>query len=83
MRERQLPALMIIQETEHLVIVRPPRTDTVTGEVLQDFEWLYMQGYRPLSCIKVYKDSHIHNTEDAILCEKIVPIKLEQKRDDV
>lgn len=58
------PTLTIIQESEHFVILRPPRKYTKQSEALKDFEFILSAGYRPLALMVIGGD-------DAILCEKL------------
>lgn len=48
MREREPQSIVIIQESPHFVIVRPPRMDTRKSEILEDLEFLLSKGFRPL-----------------------------------
>lgn len=67
-RER---AIVILQESAHFVIVRPPCATTTQGEVLDDFEFIWASGYRPLAVFKAF--GGVDSKEDAILCEKMEP----------
>ena len=64
MRERVQPSIVIIHESLHFVIVRPPRTDTLKSEILEDLEFLLSKGFRPLSFTTI-------NNSDVIICQKL------------
>ena len=57
-------SMVIIQESLHFVIVRPPRMDTRKSEILEDFEFLSWKGFRPLSFTTIKE-------HDAIVCQKL------------
>ena len=63
MREREPLSIVILQESPHFVIVRPPRMDTRKSEILEDLEFLLSKGFRPLSFTTM-------NGHDAIVCQK-------------
>ena len=64
MREREQLSIVIIQESPHFVIVRPPRMDTLKSEILEDLEFLLSKGFRPLSFTTI-------NKSDVIICQKL------------
>ena len=64
MREREPLSIVILQESQHFVIVRPPRMDTRKSEILEDLEFLLSKGFRPLSFTTM-------NGHDAIVCQKM------------
>ena len=67
MRERDPLSIVVLQESPHFVIVRPPRMDTRKSEILDDLEFLLSKGFRPLSFTTM-------NGHDAIVCEKMAVV---------
>lgn len=63
---RQPMTIKIIHESEHFVILAPPRPDTKETELLEDMEFILAQGYRPLSTLGLGGISR-----NAILCERL------------
>lgn len=70
MLERERMKIEIIQESEHFVLIRPPRMDTRDGELLEDLEFVLSKGLRPLTFTRLY-DKKLGVDRDAIVCEKI------------
>ena len=64
MREREPLSIVILHESPHFVIMRPPRMDTRKSEILEDLEFLLSKGFRPLSFTTM-------NGHDAIVCQKV------------
>ena len=64
MREREQMSMVIIQESPHFVIVRPPGMGTRKSEILKDLQFLLSKGFRPLSFTTIKE-------HDAILCQKL------------
>ena len=67
---REPMTITILQESEHFVILRPPRTDTRSSELLEDLEFIVSKGYRPLNFTKLY-DKRSDLVQNVIVCERI------------
>jgi hypothetical protein len=68
MTQRDTMKITIVQESEHFVILRPPRTDTRPSELLEDLEFIVSRGFRLLSFTMLFDlDSGLE--ENVIVCE--------------
>lgn len=68
--ERDQMKIEIIQESEHFVIILPPRMDTRESELLEDMEFVLSKGFRPLTFTKIH-DKKLWVQIDVIVCERI------------
>jgi len=62
--------ITIVQESEHFVILRPPRTNTPRSELLEDLEFIVSKGFRPLTFTKLF-DTGSSLEQNVIVCEKL------------
>ena len=68
--DRESLRIIIVQESEHFVVVRPPRNDTRSSELLEDLEFLLSRGFLPLTFTKL-STSASGLELDAIVCQKV------------
>ena len=70
MTQHDTMKITIVQESEHFVLLRPPRMDTRPSELLEDLEFIVSRGFRSLSFTKLFDpDSGLE--ENVIACEKL------------